>query len=184
MKVLVGRILMALGSWYFYKSVFSLIYWLVMRPLYSGLTISSYVSPLASIRNWAQCSFGKRVVINRGCVIWGAVSISDNVQINPGTVIYGTVKIGCNVMIAPNVTIAGGNHGFSELDKPMILQNSTSVGIVIGDDVWIGANSCIVDGVIVGTGAVIGAGSVVTKNVEAFAIVVGNPAKKIKSRAS
>ena len=55
-------------------------------------------------------------------------------------------------------------------------------GVIIEDDVWIGTGAIIVDGVSVGQGAVIGAGSVVTKNVEPYAIVVGNPAREIGKR--
>lgn len=54
----------------------------------------------------------------------------------------------------------------------------------IGNDVWIGSNAIILGGVIIGDGAVIGAGSIVTKNVEPFTIVAGNPAKEIRKRFS
>lgn len=54
--------------------------------------------------------------------------------------------------------------------------------VIIGNDVWIGCNAIIMPGITVGDGAVIGAGSVVTKNVEPYSIVVGNPAKEIKKR--
>ena len=70
-----------------------------------------------------------------------------------------------------------------ELGQPMIQQRCPpNVGIVIGNDVWIGANSVILDGVKIGEGAIIGAGSVVTKDVKSFAIVAGNPARFIKKR--
>ena len=80
-------------------------------------------------------------------------------------------------MIAPNVMIAGGNHGIICNDIPMISQANTSKGINIGNDVWIAANVVILDGVSVGDGAIIAAGAVVTKDVESYSIVVGNPAK-------
>lgn len=182
MKKFITRVLMAFGSWYLYRSAYAFLYWLCMWPLYGYISLQCYVSPLASVRNWANCRFGKKVVINRGCVIWGQVTIANNVQINPGSAIYGLVNIGSNVMIAPNVTIVGGNHGFARVDIPMIFQNSTSLGVEIQDDVWIGANACILDGVKIGSGAIVAAGSVVTKDVEAFSIVVGNPARKLKSR--
>jgi len=85
-------------------------------------------------------------------------------------------------MVAPNCMIAGGNHNYSRIDKPMMFQGSNSKGIIIEDDVWIGANSSILDGVKIGKGAIIAAGSVVTKDVCAYDIVAGVPAKKINSR--
>ena len=54
----------------------------------------------------------------------------------------------------------------------------------IGSDVWIGSNACILRGLAVGDGAVIGAGSVVTKDVPPYAVVVGNPARVLKYRFS
>lgn len=90
--------------------------------------------------------------------------------------------MGENVMIAPNVMLAGGNHGFERLDIPMYFQKEKSIGIVIGNDVWIGANSVVVDGVVIGNGAIIGAGSVVTSKIPDYAIAIGVPAKVVKFR--
>ena len=59
-----------------------------------------------------------------------------------------------------------------------------SDSVLIGNDVWIGLNAIILSGVQIGNGAVIGAGSVVVKNVPAYSIVAGNPAKVIGSRFS
>jgi acetyltransferase-like isoleucine patch superfamily enzyme len=80
-------------------------------------------------------------------------------------------------MIAPHVMLAGGNHRFSRTDIPILEQGDDSVGIRIGNDVWIGANAVVLDGVSIGNGAVVGAGSVVTQNVPEFAVVVGVPAR-------
>ena len=88
--------------------------------------------------------------------------------------IFGNVTIADNVMIAPNVVIAGGRHGLERTGVPMYFQKGDSKGgIVIGSDVWIAGNCSINDGVKIGNGAVIGAGSVVTKDVEDYAIVAG-----------
>jgi acetyltransferase-like isoleucine patch superfamily enzyme len=85
-------------------------------------------------------------------------------------------------MIAPHVMLAGGNHGYFDTTKPMRFQEGTINGVVTGNDVWIGANAVVLDGVTIGDGAVVAAGAVVTKDVEAYAIVAGNPAKVIKHR--
>ena len=85
-------------------------------------------------------------------------------------------------MIAPHVMLAGGSHNFSDTNVPMKLQGHKAKGIVLEDDVWIGANSVILDGVRIGKGAIVGAGAVVTKAIEPYAIVGGNPARTIGHR--
>ena len=64
--------------------------------------------------------------------------------------IFGEVEIGSNVMIGPYVSIPGSNHNFSRIDIPMSLQGSTIKGTKIGNDVWIGANSVILMGLLLG----------------------------------
>lgn len=79
--------------------------------------------------------------------------------------------------VSTNTKIAGGKHGvteFNELIEPT----------VIGNDVWIGANAIVLQGVHIGNGAVIGAGAVVVKDVEPYSIVAGVPAKEIRKRFS
>lgn len=162
---------------------YKMIYFLLMRAFYGHLGKNVFVSPLASIRNHSQVSLGNRSVINRNSVIWAQLIAGENFQLNPGACIYGKVVIGNDVMVAPNVVMAGGNHGMALGKESMTDQASTSVGIRIGNDVWIGANSSILDGVNIGDGAVVAAGAVVNKDVEANSIVAGVPAKKIKMRA-
>ena len=82
--------------------------------------------------------------------------------------IYGGagVHIGNYVTVAPHCMIASGNHDFIQTELPMqIAENLSKKPIVIEDDVWIGANSTITDGVRIGKGTVVGANSVVTKDV-------------------
>lgn len=160
---------------------------LVMYPfrlfIYGKIGARTYISPLCSIRNHKNISLGNNCQIDSFVVLWPTkLEIGCNSQINPGTAIYGDVSIGDNVMIAPNCMIAGGNHNFKDVNIPMIFQGSNEKGIVIDDDVWIGANSVLVDGVRIGKGAVIASGSVVVKDVDEYAVVAGVPAVKIKSR--
>ena len=126
---------------------------------------------------------GKNVNIEKNADFSSAVELGDNSGLGVNCRISGRVIIGENVMMGPNVSIYTTNHNFSRIDIPMCFQgNSPEKPVVVGDDVWIGANVIILPGVSVGKGAVIGAGSVVTKNVAEYAIVAGNPAKVIKSR--
>lgn len=113
------------------------------------------------------------------------VRLGKRSQLNPYTIIYGGsgVTIGNNVMIAPHCVLAAGNHDHRQLDQPMRTAPSISRGpILIEDDVWVGAHCTITDGVTIGRGAVVGANSVVTRDVPAYAIVAGVPAKVIGDR--
>lgn len=110
------------------------------------------------------------------------IIIGENTTINRNTNILSQCKIGANCSIAPNVVIVGANHNFSKTDEIIKLQGSTSNGIIIEDDVWIGANSTILDGVRIGHGAIVAAGAVVYKNVPPYTIVGGVPARIIKKR--
>ena len=75
-----------------------------------------------------------------------------------------------------------GNHGTALCNIPMVYQDRREKDIVIGNDVWIGANSILVSGVKINNGAIVAAGSVVTKEVPENAIVAGIPAKVVKYR--
>jgi acetyltransferase-like isoleucine patch superfamily enzyme len=94
----------------------------------------------------------------------------------------GKITIGDNVMIGPRVTMIAENHNFASLDQPIMLQGINRKGIIIKNNVWIGADVTILDGVIIESGCIIAAGAVVTKNTEVNAIYAGIPAKIIKRR--
>lgn len=115
----------------------------------------------------------------------GFVTIGNNFSINPFCLIYGHggVTIGNNVMIAAHTIIVSSNHIFSDISRPAKEQGISAMGIIIEDDVWIGSNVKILDGVKIGKGAVIAAGAVVNKDVESFCVVGGVPAHLIKKLA-
>jgi acetyltransferase-like isoleucine patch superfamily enzyme len=97
-----------------------------------------------------------------------------------GNVIIGPVTIADNVIIAQNVVMSGLNHGYQDISIPIGLQPCSTSEIYIGADSWIGANAVITAGVRIGEHAVVAAGSVVTKDVPAYSVVGGNPAKVLK----
>jgi acetyltransferase-like isoleucine patch superfamily enzyme len=151
--------------------------------IYKKIGLGTKIHPLASINNFTNVSIGKHSEINRNVNIWTTqIIIGDYVQINPGTSIYGKVIIGNYVMIGPNCMITGGSHQFKLTDVPMRFQQSTEKEIRIEDDVWIGANCVILEGVVVGKGSIIGAGSIVNKNIPEYSIAVGNPVDIKKRR--
>jgi maltose O-acetyltransferase len=92
-------------------------------------------------------------------------------------------------MFGPNTKLIGGDHASKRIDIPMFNQEKNDddiknleSNIIIEDDVWVGAGSIILKGVRIGKGSIIGAGSIVTKTIDPYSVVVGNPAKKIRSR--
>jgi len=105
------------------------------------------------------------------------------VYIGPNCSIPPNVSIGKYTMLAPNVSILGGDHIFSNPNSPIIFSGRPEMPkTVIAEDVWVGANVLIMAGINIGNGAIIAAGSIVTKDIEAYSIYGGNPAKFIKMR--
>ena len=95
----------------------------------------------------------------------------------------GSIEIGEFCLISQFVSIIGSNHNIQKSEKIALQGWSKNRNFVkIGDDVWIGAHSVILPGVSIATGAVIAAGSVVSKDVDSYKIVAGNPAKVIGNR--
>ncbi len=90
----------------------------------------------------------------------------------------GKVKIGTNAQIAPNVSIYTAGHPIHPESRNSGYEYG--IDITIGDNVWIGGNTCIMPGVTIGDNVVIGAGSVVTKDIPANMIAVGNPCKVLR----
>lgn len=93
----------------------------------------------------------------------------------------GGVQIGDRVYTSPFTQIIAVNHVFDDPRRPFVEQGITAEGIIIEDDVWLGAGAIITDGVRVGKGAVVAAGAVVTKDVPPHTVVGGVPAKPIKT---
>ena len=110
----------------------------------------------------------------------GKIKVSNNERhifaISGGCYIQGIngIEIGDNCLIAPGVKIISANHDKKELSRSIVAKP-----IIIGNDVWIGANAIILPSVTIGDNAIIAAGSVVTKNVAEGSVVAGNPARLI-----
>jgi len=110
------------------------------------------------------------------------VRIGKHCQINEHVFIQGAT-IGSHVMIAPNVSLLANTHNHKRVDIPMILQGEKKdKKIIIEDDVWLGRNAIVMPGITIQKGSIVAAGAVVTKDVPAYVIVGGVPAKIIKKR--
>lgn len=134
-----------------------------------------------------KCMLGK---VGTGCYIeppfranWAGkhVYMGDYVYANFNLTVVddGNIYIGDRVMFGPNVTIATANHPtLPELRERGLQYNKD---IHIGNNVWIGAGAVIVPGITIGDHSVIGAGSIVTKDVPANVVAVGNPCRVLRS---
>lgn len=92
----------------------------------------------------------------------------------------GGVTIGDRVYTSPMTQLIAVNHVVDDPARPFVEQGITAQGIVVEDDVWLGANAVVTDGVHIGCGAVVAAGAVVTKDVPAHTIVGGVPARVLR----
>jgi acetyltransferase-like isoleucine patch superfamily enzyme len=110
----------------------------------------------------------------------GDIVIGKKVLIGVGSKIIGPVTFGDNILLAQNVLISALNHDFDDITKPVVEQSFSVREIVVEDGAWIGGGVVITAGVRIGKNAVVGAGSVVTKDVPPYSVVVGNPARVVK----
>lgn len=111
----------------------------------------------------------------------GDVIIGKHTRIGLHNTIIGPVTIGNHVNLAQGITVTALNHNFADTTKRIDEQGVATKPVVIGDDVWIGANAVILPGVTIGRHAVVAAGAVVTQDVPENTLVGGVPAKIIKS---
>lgn len=116
----------------------------------------------------------------------GDVRIGARVSINSCIVIYSGngVAIGDGTAIGANTTIAPTNHEYRHKDRTIRAQRfmPSKGGVIIEEDVWIGANCVLLDGTILRKGAVLGAGSLANREYPPYSINVGRPAKTIRYR--
>jgi acetyltransferase-like isoleucine patch superfamily enzyme len=123
----------------------------------------------------------------------GKITIGEYCSLSPYSRLVSTnqIQIGDRVLIGHNVNIIDNNsHPIDAALRHQDFVESFTIGmqphdlnsapIIIEDDVWIGHNSTILKGVKIGKGVIIGSNSVVTKDIEAFTINVGNPLRVIK----
>lgn len=115
----------------------------------------------------------------------GVIRIEGPAFINRNAFLWtagGEISIGHHVLIGPYCTISAANHNGEDITREMMAQGTRSLGIAIEPDCWIGAHTCILDGVRIGRGCIIAAGAVVTRSVPDWSIVGGVPARIIGTR--
>lgn len=149
---------------------------------------TAFIAPDADIiaEPHRDVRIGPRASVASRAFLHGPVTLGAETSVNMDAVIEGGaagVTIGAGVRIAAGVKIYAFDHGIAP-GQSIASQPVRSQGILIGDDVWIGAGAGVTDGVRIGDGAVIGMGAVVTRDVPPQAIVGGVPARVLGHRAN
>lgn len=158
----------------------------LLAPLYQhrGRGSKIYWSVRMDTPPYRRFSLGKKSVVESySCInnAVGDVMIGDHTRVGIHNTIIGPVTIGSHVNLAQGITVTALNHNFEDTAKRIDEQGVSTKPVVIGDDVWVGANAVILPGVTIGSHVVVAAGAVVTKDVPSHTLVAGIPAKVIRT---
>ncbi len=164
------------------KSFVNLSFFLHFIRLFGYYTVN-YVVGRSTAKVGKHTNIHPTVIIREG----QNVEIGNHCYFNHNTILTGghsdgKLIIGDYVQTGPNVGFFVANHHYLNPAIPIKKQGYDEADIIVGDDVWIGANSIITSGVRIGKGAVIGANSVVTKDIPPYSVAAGCPAKIIRKR--
>lgn len=141
----------------------------------------TYVAPQAKVFT-QKLYLGHRSWIAAGAILRGDVYIAEDCSVNSYAHLAGKIKIGRGCRIAGTAAIYGFNHGIDRPDVMIKDQPITSKGVVLHEDVWVGANAVIIDGIEIGAHSVVAAGAVVTQSFGPYQVIAGNPARSIRDR--
>ena len=165
------------------QKLFAALYYLFNKHKFKRIERPHFISPFTTIPNKQNCDLQAGFMLRAYSQIHGEFTCGRNVRFGQCCSVFGKVEIGNNVMIAPNAVLAGGSHGIECCDTPMMFQTCPEPkGIIIHDDVWIGANATILDGSEISPGVIIGAGAIVAGKVPENAIVLNDKATIKKTR--
>jgi acetyltransferase-like isoleucine patch superfamily enzyme len=160
-----------------------MLFFLLRFPFAAQCSWLNFMEGGVFIRKLSRIRMGRWNKFYRGVYISPAeLVIGDHCTFNAGCFVAGKVRLGSGVRIGPNVVIPGASHRIEAPDIPVRASGMEMAGTVIEDDVWIGANASVLDGVRVGRSSIIGAGAVVTRDVPPLTVVGGVPARVIRER--
>ena len=126
-----------------------------------------------SVNFTSKIAYPSRIKLHKDKITVGSFVLSGNCYFQA----YNGIEIGKNFLFAPGVKLISSNHNADDVSKSV-----AGKPIIIGDNVWIGANAIILPEVKLGNNCIVGAGSVVTKSFEEDGLIIGgNPARIIKS---
>lgn len=156
-----------------------------------GVVVDDFVQLVATSRRRDAITVGTGTMLRSFAMVnagppEGFVHIGSHCGIGQGTILYGNggLSIGDRVLIAGQCFLVASSHNFTDPTRPIAEQGYSATGIVIEDNVWIGAGAKILDGVTIGAGAIVGSNAVVTRSVSPGARVVGIPARVLEPSAN
>ncbi|WML51854.1 2,3,4,5-tetrahydropyridine-2,6-dicarboxylate N-acetyltransferase [Neobacillus sp. PS3-12] len=135
-------------------------------PLLNTKNIKARIEPGAFIRD--QVEIGDNAVIMMGAVINIGAVIGEGTMIDMGAILGGRATVGKNCHIGAGTVLAG------------VIEPPSAKPVVVEDDVLIGANAVVLEGITIGKGAIVAAGAVVIDDVPPYTVVGGTPARKLK----
>jgi len=160
----------------------------VLVSIYYFLRSRTLVSPRAEVEVHPNLQFGRACNVGSFAKIKasdGPVKVGAGSGFAVGCFVAsgsGGIEIGEHFICGPNVTIVASNYVFDQIDVPLEEQGSRSRGIRIGRNVWIGANSTVVDGAVIGDNTIVVANSLINRRYPPNAILQGAPAKVLLRR--
>lgn len=145
--------------------------WLTPKYIELGKNVNiAHHARLQGVSKYNEIIFNPLIILHDG------VSIQQNLHLTCAN----KIEIGENTAIAANVTITDIHHPYDDISKPIEKQDIVVKEVIIGADCKIYNNAVVLPGVHIGTHVTIGANSVVTHDIPAYSVAVGNPAKVIK----
>jgi acetyltransferase-like isoleucine patch superfamily enzyme len=152
-----------------------------------GVTIDDLVVLDAKGTTNRGIDIGPGAFLGRGTILSckdGDITLGDHANLGFHCEVFSgsSVTVGAHALFAAQVYLVGGGHEFEARDAAVIEQPRTSRGIVLGDNVWLGAGAKVLDGLRIGSHVVVGAGAVVTADLPEGAIAAGVPARVVRLR--
>jgi acetyltransferase-like isoleucine patch superfamily enzyme len=146
---------------------------------------SALIAPSARVWHYAQvregATVGENCIVGRGAYIGTGVEVSDNCKIQNYALIYEPAKLGHGVFVGPAVVFTNDQfpRAINEDGTPKSASDWDAVGVTVHEGASIGAKSVCIAPLTIGAWALVGSGSTVVRDVPDFALVVGNPARRV-----